>query len=149
MSDLPDWANTLAIPAVTSAIVAYVVTLAKTQGEIKKLRHEQRTAHFSHRQGCYHDLLNAERRVRAVLWETGYNPEGGPKGWRSIKDEFRDAVNGVIIAGTEEAVAAARKLDAAYDEKDQDGAAAALREFVDAVRADVGPWKQGSGAPGD
>jgi len=25
VSDLPDWANTLAIPAVTSAIVAYVV----------------------------------------------------------------------------------------------------------------------------
>jgi len=80
VSDLPDWANTLAIPAVTSAIVAYVVTLAKTQGEIKKLRHEQRTAHFSHRQGCYHDLLNAERRVRAVLWETGYKPRGRAEG---------------------------------------------------------------------
>lgn len=139
---------TIVLSAVTSAAVAYVTTLAKTRGEIKKLRAERDEAHFSHRQACYHNLLNAERRMHAVLGEQ--QQPGGRPGWREIKDEFRNCVNGVVISGTDRAVDAALAIDALYfpsqpratgEPIDWDARNALRRGFVDAVRADLGPPK--------
>jgi hypothetical protein len=137
--------SSVVVPAAVGGVVAYVTTWAQTRGEIKKLRAEQDEAHFSHRQSCYHDLLNAERKMHAILAEQEL-PNPVPKGWVEVKDRFRDCVNGVIISGSDEAVSAARRLDHFYF----DGAIARggtynwdlrdrfRRQFVDAVRDDIG-----------
>jgi hypothetical protein len=134
-------ALTILLSAVTSAVVAYVTTLARTQGEIKKLRAERDEAHFSNRQACYHNLLNAERRMHAA-------DPGGTQDWRQTKDEFRNSINGVVIAGTDKAVDAAVALDRLYFPSqprdgviDQDERSALLRRFVEAVRVDLGAPK--------
>lgn len=131
-----------------SAIVAYVVTRTQTRGEIKKMRDERKAAHYSHRQSWYHNTLNAERKMRAVKFAGEQPGGGGAAGWLKIKTSFREAINGVIISGTEAAMVAARKLGRAYDNEDENEADAALSEFVDAVRADLAPPDKGEGVPG-
>lgn len=146
---MPDWLFEVAVPAVTGGAVAYVTTIAQTRGEVRKLRAEHDEAHYSHRQANYHNLLNAERRMFAVLRE-GKQP-GGPRGWTEITDNFRDCVNGVIISGSDAAVSLARALDHVYfGARSQFGANLGFetvdwedrdrqrRAFIDAVRGDLG-----------
>lgn len=86
--------------------------------------------------------------MHAVLGEQ--QQPGGPPGWREIKDEFRNCVNGVVISGTDRAVGAALAIDALYfpsqprvagEPPDWDARNALRRGFVEAVRADLGPPK--------
>jgi hypothetical protein len=100
------------VPAVVAGVVAYVTTLAKTAGEIRKLRAESDEAHFSHRQACYHDLLNADQRLHAVLARERQLRD--PEEWVGMNDKFRDCLNGVITSGSDSAAEAARELDEAY-----------------------------------
>ncbi len=137
------------VSTVVAGTVAYFTTLWKTNGEIRRLRAERDELHYSHRQANYHNLLNAERMMHAILRE-GQRPPADT-GWEEVKDRFRECVNGVIISGSAETVAMARRLDHAYfGARSQFGANLtpetvswnerneARRAYIEAVRADLG-----------
>ncbi|HWH43546.1 MAG TPA: hypothetical protein VNT32_02335 [Thermoleophilaceae bacterium] len=139
-----DWLTNVVVPALASAGIAWIVTAAKARGELRKLRAEYGGAHFQHRQGVYHDLLTAERRMRLVLTQEGHSP--GREGWQELVRTFHHTVNGVIIAGTQKAADAAQRIERAYGDRPSAETAranveeiqGAAREFVAAVRDDIG-----------
>jgi hypothetical protein len=135
-----------AVSTVTAGVVAYLTTLWRTNGEIRKLRAERNEAHYSNRQANYHNLLNAERELRAIVAE---QQPGGPAEFVAAKSRFRECVNGVIISGSDEAVRYARDLDHVYfqsleergptsDNVDWDLRDGVRRRFIEPVRADLG-----------
>jgi hypothetical protein len=139
MADVSTVALSAGVAAVAAGLVAggvaYAVGSARAKRELRKVEAEREQVELlRERQASYHRLLNAERQMRGVIWHP--RGDGAGAGWRSTEDEFRESVNGVIIAGSEAAARAAQALEEAYNgtRTDHEAADTALRSLVEAIR---------------
>jgi uncharacterized protein YPO0396 len=122
------------------------VTRRQIDAETERLDKANAEAHLQHRQGVYHNLLNAERRTFSVIKDRSTTTRDRVDALWSLYDH----VNGAAIFGTEEvagkAIALAQILnrwrasvEAGIDMTRASGEewVSARRELIDAMRRDV------------
>lgn len=142
---------------VYSARLSAEVQKRQIQAETDRLLETHREAHFRHRQGIYHDLLNAERRAGDYLSKAEHGAKA--QAMRDLLNSMFDPLNGAKLFGTADVALCANRLhgvlavllevikevDSVHpglDVKNSFGAVfdewrVARRELIDAMRADV------------
>lgn len=97
------------------------IARAQSQGETERLRLQHREDERRHRQGVYHDFMDAVSSIDTILRAAAPRILDGTimeESWKPVREllierlyRFRHCVNGLVLFGSEEVERAARDLD--------------------------------------
>jgi hypothetical protein len=123
----------------SSRLTASVAKL-QVQAETERLHAQHAEQHLQHRQGVYHDVLNADRRLLELLRDPNTEQEAVWKAWRLLTE----AVNGAVLFGTSQVGSSAvdfanqvRSVMLKADESADQSWRNSRRTLTNAMRADV------------